>query len=142
MFGVATLYDTEIRRVDAARRRVRRLAEAVARRREVEAARSAAITSAKAAPVRRSLPWRVVRALLPGPIRSRLRSMVRPTPLPRPTPAPVPGSPSALTDLAPDAAMDLAAFLEFTVDDLFYADHDLDRAMDLLAICRVPASSG
>jgi hypothetical protein len=34
-------------------------------------------------------------------------------------------------------SMDLATFMAFTVDDLFYADRDLDRAMDLLAICEV-----
>lgn len=37
--------------------------------------------------------------------------------------------------------MDLAMFLRFSVDDLFYADHDLDRAMDLLAICEVDRPS-
>lgn len=37
----------------------------------------------------------------------------------------------------PAPVMDFETFLAFTVDDLFYADHDLDRAMDLLAICEV-----
>ena len=34
-------------------------------------------------------------------------------------------------------SMDLEAFLRFSVADLFYADTDLDRAMDLLAVCPV-----
>jgi hypothetical protein len=33
---------------------------------------------------------------------------------------------------------DLEAFLRHTVDDLYYDESDLDRAMDLLAICDVP----
>jgi hypothetical protein len=45
------------------------------------------------------------------------------------TPSPTNGSPS----------MDLESFLRFSVEDLFHADTDLDRAMDLLAICRVKA---
>ncbi len=32
--------------------------------------------------------------------------------------------------------MELEAFLRFSADDLFYSTSDLDRAMDLLAICR------
>jgi hypothetical protein len=32
--------------------------------------------------------------------------------------------------------MSLETFREFTVDDLYYADHDLDRAMDFMAVCR------
>jgi hypothetical protein len=31
----------------------------------------------------------------------------------------------------------LEAVLRYTVDDLWYASTDLDRSMDLLAICRV-----
>ena len=37
-------------------------------------------------------------------------------------------------------SMDLETFVRFSVDDLFYADTDLERAMDLLAICRVEAA--
>jgi hypothetical protein len=37
--------------------------------------------------------------------------------------------------------MDLETFLRFSVDDLFYADQDLDRAMDLLAICGLDAQA-
>jgi len=32
--------------------------------------------------------------------------------------------------------MSLETFRQFTVDDLYYADHDLDRAMDFMAVCR------
>jgi hypothetical protein len=35
------------------------------------------------------------------------------------------------------APIDLEAFLRFTVDDLYYTETDLHRAMDLLAICDV-----
>jgi len=37
------------------------------------------------------------------------------------------------------SSIDLESFLRFSVADLFYADTDLDRAMDLLAICRLEA---
>jgi hypothetical protein len=33
--------------------------------------------------------------------------------------------------------MDPEAFLRYSVDDLWYASSDLERAMDLLAICRL-----
>jgi hypothetical protein len=46
--------------------------------------------------------------------------------------APVEPAPPSGIEPAP---MDLETFLQFSVDDLFYADTDLDRAMDLLAIC-------
>ena len=39
--------------------------------------------------------------------------------------------------LVPTPVMDLATFLRFSIDDLFYADHDLERALDLLAVCGV-----
>ena len=131
MFGTATLYETEIRRVDAARRRMRRLAAAEAARQ----AKTHRPASDHASPVvRGSAVRRVVRAIVPGTLRQWIRrSLVPPAPAPtRPTPA-VPTS-----AWAPEATtMDLETFTAFTVDDLFYADHDLDRAMDLLAICEV-----
>jgi hypothetical protein len=51
---------------------------------------------------------------------------------------------SAVTAAQPapePATTDLETFLRFTVDDLWYADTDLDRAMDLLAICDVPLAA-
>lgn len=138
MFGTPTLYETEIRRVDAARQRIRRKNEAGARQ---AAARIAATRPAASKPVRanRPLAIRVARRLLPSSARAWLRSMVVPvtkpaarpelTPAATQTPSPTDGSPS----------MDLESFLRFSVADLFYADTDLDRAMDLLAICRLEA---
>ena len=68
MFGTPTLYETEIDRVDAARRRIRK-SEAAA-----VAPSSVAGATADAAPTprarRRPLPVRVVRALIPG-VRAR-----------------------------------------------------------------------
>ena len=40
------------------------------------------------------------------------------------------------------ASVDLDAFLRFTVDDLWYVETDLDRSMDLLAVCEVHSATG
>jgi 2-polyprenyl-3-methyl-5-hydroxy-6-metoxy-1,4-benzoquinol methylase len=144
MFGVPELYDTEIRRVDAARQRIRRNAEAAAR---AAAAREAAQARAATRAARRDRPWpwRVARALVPEPIRVRLRA------LRHPAAGASPPSPVVRTDAAPPATISAQppaepplppeAFLRFTVDDLWYAQDDLDRAMDLLAICESPAAN-
>jgi len=138
LFGTPTLYETEIRRVDAARQRIRRKNEAA---RQAEAHQAEAHNAAtrratgKVDRAARPLPIRVARRVLPSAMRRWLRSTVAPTPSPTvrsipeaaPPPQPPPGTPE----------MDLASFLEFSVTDLFYADTDLDRAMDLLAICQV-----
>jgi len=129
MFGTPTLYETEIDRVDAARRRIRK-AEAAA-----VAPSSVAGATGDAAPTprarRRPLPVRAVRALIPAPVRSRLRATLvdPPQPATRTAKATPPAPPAAV-------AMSLETFREFTVDDLYYADHDLDRAMDFMAVCR------
>jgi SAM-dependent methyltransferase len=130
MFGTATLYETEIGRVDGARRRVRR---------NEAAKRAAAAAVARAAAARRRpLPVRMARAALPAGARAWLRSVTRSgshagrslTPAPPPaTPAPPPAN--------PEPAMDLETFLRFSVADLFYAETDLERAMDLMAVCRL-----
>ena len=83
MFGVPALYETEIRRVAAARRSVGR-----------------------------RWPIRVARAVLPAFARKWLRAMVSPS-------------------------KDLKTILQFSVADLFYTNTDLDRAMDLLAVCQL-----
>lgn len=140
MFGTPELYETEIRRVDAARRRIRRKEEAAAR----QAARLAAAEEGRtrATNPRRARPWpiRLLRGLVPPGIRARLRSVrgsatpgrVAPV-APAAVVAPVAGEP---------AGIDLEAFLRYTVDDLWYADADLDRAMDLLAVCEVGERRG
>jgi hypothetical protein len=141
MFGVRELYETEIRRVDAARQRIRRKAEAEARRaaatQQAERRRAAAARQSA-----RPLPIRIARAVLPGALRHWLRSMVRPAGQSGRRPAPTRAAESAPRPAAapsPDTReMDLETFLRFTVDDLWYTDTDLDRAMDLLAICDVP----
>lgn len=141
MFGAPELYDMEIRRVDAARQRIRRKEEGEARRAATaqEAARRRAAASVRRAP--RALPIRVARAVLPDGVRSWLRSIVRPDSrqAPRLLPeAPVEPSPAPVATAPIDRpTMDLQTFLRFTVDDLYYADTDLDRAMDLLAVCDV-----
>ncbi len=120
MFGTASLYETEIRRVDAARK-------AVVRREAKE--RAAAVRAvARAAPRSRPRHIRAARAIVPGFARARLRTLLR-----RPG-RPVPGPPVAPMPPA-EPAMDLETFLRFSLADLFYADTDLDRAMDLMAVC-------
>lgn len=135
MFGTPTLYETEIRRVDAARQRIRRINQAAARR----AAQPSSPAPAKPVRSARPLPIRVARRLLPAPLKRWFRSLIV-----APTKA---TSGLAQTSLAsqpapppdPPASISLESFLAFSVDDLFYADTDLDRAMDLLAVCRVSA---
>jgi ubiquinone/menaquinone biosynthesis C-methylase UbiE len=144
MFGTPTLYETEIRRVDAARQRIRRKAEAETRSaaaRDAAAARDVAAAPDPAPTVARPpwpLPIRIVRAVLPGFARAWIRSMVRPDAkrAARPVPAPAPAAAAPVES----PSLDLATFLLFSVADLFYADTDLDRAMDLLAICQVQAA--
>lgn len=139
MFGTPTLYETEIRRVDAARQRIRRNEEATARR--AASARDSmahdAVRSATIVRPARPLPIRVARTILPGFARTWLRSIVR-------RGATKPARAVAAAALVPMAAAaaafepsprDLETFLHFSVADLFYAGTDLDRAMDLLAIC-------
>jgi ubiquinone/menaquinone biosynthesis C-methylase UbiE len=143
LFGTPTLYETEIRRVDAARRRIRRKNEAArqAEARQAEARdRATRRATSEAARAARPLPSRVARRVLPSRIRGWLRSMVA-SPSSR---APQPSMVATATQAPPQESqpeMDLETFLEFSVADLFYADTDLDRAMDLLAICRVGAPS-
>ena len=150
LFGTPTLYETEIRRADAARRRIRRKLEAarLAEAREAEARVRSARRAAPAAPRGpRPLPVRIARRLLPAPVRTWLRSVVAPTTTPARTPRPDPPRPSDVVAAPPLASvpdeppeMPLEQFLQFSTADLFYADTDLDRAMDLLAICRVDAA--
>jgi ubiquinone/menaquinone biosynthesis C-methylase UbiE len=146
MFGAPELYETEIRRVDAARRRIRRKEEAEATRvvKAEEVARRRAAASAPRPP--RPLPIRVARAVLPDTVRAWLRSILRPGPRPS-TPSvattPIATSPPPVESPAIESqTMDLESFLRFGVDDLWYTEDDLDRAMDLLAICSVGPRPG
>jgi 2-polyprenyl-3-methyl-5-hydroxy-6-metoxy-1,4-benzoquinol methylase len=145
MVGEPELHETEIRRVDAARQRIRRKEEAAARQ---EAARSVAAAKAEARmgarPAARPWPIRVARTVVPGSVRVWIRSRLRPNPGAAPRPiAPVPSSiPSVEPTPALGPPVDLDAFLRFTVDDLWYADTDLDRSMDLLAVCAVHSATG
>lgn len=134
MFGTPTLYETEIRRVDAARQRIRRMEEAAARR------GSSRPPAAVARPTRRPRPMavRLARAVLPGFVRTWVRSVALPPAQPRTSTASPPVVPSA-APVSGDPSIALETFLQFSVGDLFYADTDLDRAMDLLAICHVNA---
>ncbi|MDO8485331.1 MAG: hypothetical protein Q7S35_10370, partial [Candidatus Limnocylindrales bacterium] len=139
MFGTPTLYETEIRRVDAARQRIRRKEEAAARQAAAAREATARHAPAIAPPVRpaRPLPLRVVRAVLPGFARAWLRSVVRPGRKRATRPVSTRAiAPTTEVAVAPPS-MDLETFLRFSVADLFYADMDLDRAMDLLAICEL-----
>jgi SAM-dependent methyltransferase len=140
MFGAPALYDTEIRRVDAARQRIRRKEEAEARgvAKAQEMAKRQTAASAPKAP--RPFSIRVARAVLPDAVRGWLRSMLRPRPEPASRSAPTSVEPSPLpppSRAGDPQPMDLETFLRFGVDDLYYAETDLDQAMDLLAVCDV-----
>jgi ubiquinone/menaquinone biosynthesis C-methylase UbiE len=156
MFGAPELYDTEIRRVDAARQRIRRKEEGEVRRAAAAELATKRRATASASKPNRPFPFRIARAVLPDPVRVWLRSIVRPSDVPSGR-APsgsaeaVATEPAMPTDTVrpAEAAMgteppppDLGSFLRFTVDDLYYAETDLDRAMDLLAICDVATGSG
>jgi SAM-dependent methyltransferase len=123
LFATPTLYELQVGRFDAARR-------SVARREAKERAAAAKAT----APARRR-PWhrRLAHAAVPGFARKWLRSTFL-RPATRPAAA---ASPPA----AAVAEVDLETFLRFSLADLFYADNDLDRAMDLMAICRPDGTS-
>jgi ubiquinone/menaquinone biosynthesis C-methylase UbiE len=140
MFGTPTLYETEIRRVDAARQRIRRTEEAAARRAD---ARQATARRASATPTRagtvRPLPIRVARAVLPDFVKARLRSIVRPAGTRTVRHVSTAAVEQSSVSAVEPPSTDLETFLRFSVADLFYADNDLDRAMDLLAICRLEA---
>jgi SAM-dependent methyltransferase len=151
MFGAPELYETEIRRVDAARQRIRQKEEAAARREaaraEVASSRAAAAASrAETARLRgkRPLIWRALRVATPDVVRAWVRSVRSGGAGPAPdgpsvalkpprevAPSPAPSPQVEVT------AVDLEAFLRYAVDDLWYASTDLDRSMDLLAVCRV-----
>lgn len=137
MFGAPELYETEIRRVDAARQRIRRKQEAEAQREAaaIETARRRATAAAPRPP--RPLPIRVARAVLPDPVRAWLRSIVGPGSkrAAQPIAATAVGTSRPPAPPADLPSLDLESFLRFSVDDLWYLDTDLDRAMDLLAIC-------
>ena len=88
------------------------------------------------------MPVRFVRDLLPGFVRTWLRSVVRPSGSGGKQSAPG-ASMARATAVAPppeDGTIDVEAFLRFSVVDLFYAPSDLDRAMDLLAVCELAPS--
>jgi len=150
MFGATELYETEIRRVDAARQRIRRIEAAAARLAARDA--HAASTATARRPVRGRRPWsiRLARAAVPAPVRAWLRSRLRSGEAVAPASGPVapaasiasvdPGEPvetNGVTAPAAAPSSDLDAFLRFTIDDLWYAPSEPDRAMDLLAICEV-----
>jgi SAM-dependent methyltransferase len=145
MFGVPELYETEISRVDAARQRIRRKEEAAARQevsRAAAAARAEARTSAPLA--RRPWPIRVARAVVPAPLRAWLRTLVRSQTGSRPRPIATSSTvmPGAVAKPPTERPVDLARFMRFTVDDLWYVETDLDRSMDLLAVCEVHSATG
>ena len=157
MFGAPELYETEIRRVDAARQRIRRKEEAEARRHVARAAAEADVAARRtSARPRRPWPIRVARAIVPPAARAWLRSVVSGRGSVRPSASVAPASGTALaaatatiatspearaTSVEREVSVDLEAFLRFTVDDLWYAGTDLERAMDLLAVCELGAGT-
>jgi SAM-dependent methyltransferase len=139
MFGAPLLYETEVRRVDAARQRIRRKTEAAVR--EAATTVSAPSRTVAGSPrAARPLSIRIARRLVPAPARAWLRSLsASPTRAGARSKSTAPAADiGAATHAAPSP--DLEAFLGFSVGDLYYADADLDRSMDLLAICRLGSS--
>lgn len=127
MFGTPTLYEGELARVGTTRRRIR-----------AQAAATLKASALRTTPPR-SLPIRVARMILPPAVRGRLRrARARLSVVASP-----PGAPAALARGtagplgAASASVDLETFLRFTPAHLFYADADLERAMDFLATCRL-----
>ena len=143
MFGVPTLYDLEIERVDANRRGVRARQAAAAAREVAAAARAAAAAAPPVAPTPApapSLTRRVRRRLGRTSVGRWAKETLRgstpgaPTVAAAPAPAPTPAPATAPEPVAPAPAVDFAAY---TVGDLFYSGRDLDRSMDLMAICTI-----
>jgi ubiquinone/menaquinone biosynthesis C-methylase UbiE len=140
MFGAPELYETEIRRVDAARQRIRRKEDAEMKREAAAMAATRRRATAVAPRRPRSLPMRIARAVLPDPVRAWIRSIFAPRSKSVVHPVATTAAASPPSPVTPPSAppsMDLDTFLRFTVNDLWYAETDLDRSMDLLAICEV-----
>jgi SAM-dependent methyltransferase len=117
MFATPAVYDVEFARVDAAR---------------VAHTRRQLGLTARPSGRRRPLPLRVLRRILPEPvaaalraIRAGLRRLTGRPPVDRRAAAPKPAPP----------ALDPASL---SIGDLWYSTEDLDRALDLIAICRGP----
>jgi ubiquinone/menaquinone biosynthesis C-methylase UbiE len=147
LFGPPTLYETEIRRVDAARQRIRGKAAAArqAEERKGEARRRAELRAARgAASAARPLPIRMARRVLPTRLRGWLRSILSSPESARHSVAPAQTNQAPAVESVPASTpeMSFETFLAFSVADLFYTDTDLDRAMDLLAICQVGGPTG
>ena len=131
------LYETEIRRVDAARQRIRRKTKGPRRARRRSAKGGHAGRRGCRPPGGTGLAVADRAGVVARFLRAWLRSVVRPA-AGRPAVARCGGETEPTSGGCGGAgqAMDLESFLRFSVADLFYADSDLDRAMDLLAICR------
>jgi SAM-dependent methyltransferase len=143
MFGVPTLYDLEIARVDANRRGVRARQAAAAAKEAAAAAKAAAAAAPPVAPapapapsltrrVRRRLGRTAVGRWARGALGRSRPSAPAAVASTAPAPATAPVAPPA-----PEPAPPVVDFAAFTVDDLLYSGRDLDRSMDLMAICRV-----
>ena len=141
MFGVPTLYDLEIERVDANRRGVRARQAAIAAKEAAAAAKAAAAQAPAPVPpptpapsITRRVRRRLGRTSVGRWAKGALRGSTPVSPpaaaasTPAPTPAPVP---------APAAAAPAVDFAAYTVHDLLYSGRDLDRSMDLMAICTI-----
>jgi len=150
MFGAPELYETEIRRVDAARQRIRRIEDAAALKEARQAAAAASAKARAARPASRPWPVRLARSVIPQGLRTWLRSIFSPSADGRRKATPAsPRAPSGgdtearlvanttATSSAPEPSTDLHAFLRFSVNDLWYAETDLAHAMDLLAVCEL-----
>jgi ubiquinone/menaquinone biosynthesis C-methylase UbiE len=153
MFAVPTLYDIETERADSQRKGVRRQLVLAAERaaeekRKVEAAllppalpKPPAPKSPRPGALKRARN-KFGRSRIGGAARALIgRDMTvappkpapKPAPAPKPVPAPKPTPPQLISDVDVDA---------YTIDDLFYGEHDLLRALDLMVLCRVEGDAG
>jgi SAM-dependent methyltransferase len=141
MFGVPTLYDLEIERVDANRRGVRARQAAAAAKEAAAQAKSVAAAAPPVAPAPTpSLPRRVRRRLGRTSVGRWARGALgRTGPAAPASPASGSAAVTAATPVveAPVPVPVVVDFAAYAVGDLFYSGRDLDRSMDLMAVCTI-----
>jgi len=142
MFGVPTLYELEFGRVDFNRRSGRRRLEVAAAKEAAAAAKAAAEAATAQAPAPTPKPpppftARVRRRLGHTSAGSWLRGALGRTPASAPPATVAAPAPAAPAPVAPAPTPPDVDFRDYTVEDLFYSGRDLDRSLDLLALCSV-----
>ncbi|OGN84227.1 MAG: hypothetical protein A2X23_13845 [Chloroflexi bacterium GWC2_73_18] len=125
MFASPLCYRTEFDRVDVARRR---------HAAKLRLAREGRLAGGG----RRPAAWRALRRLVPEPLAAVLRRARRRAAAQQRAPSGPPRSDLLGTSAEVDAALASPDTAAPSLADLWYAPRDLDRALDLLAVCRRP----